>query len=162
VVDFGDDLGVFEEGEVDNGVERVMASSCGQRRRSLLATTRGGGWRRAARRCAPGLGVGVELLQIKQNGEVRQRRRVEVVGIEEREGALAHWRCRIWPEKSAGVRHFDEKSLGLGGISDGEGKRGRGRCSRGLYSGRYHGGGVRVLALGEIDGGDVCRALPGL
>jgi hypothetical protein len=74
-----------------------------------------------------------------------------VVGIEEREGALAHWRRRIWPEKSAGVRHFDEKSLGLGGVSGGEGKRGRGRCSRGLYSGRYRGGGVRVLALGEND-----------
>jgi hypothetical protein len=73
VVDFGNDLGVSEEGEVDNGVQRVTASSRGQRRRSLPAMTRGGGWRRAARRCAPGLGAGVELLQIKQNGDVRQR-----------------------------------------------------------------------------------------
>jgi hypothetical protein len=37
----------------------------GQRRRSLPAMARGGGWRRAARRCASGLGIGVDLLQNK-------------------------------------------------------------------------------------------------
>jgi hypothetical protein len=37
------------------------------------------------------------------------RRRVEVQGIEEMEGALAYRRRRIGPEKSTCVRHSDER-----------------------------------------------------
>jgi hypothetical protein len=48
-----------------------------QRRRSLPATARGGGWRRAARRCASGLGIGVDPLQIQRSGEVRGMRTCE-------------------------------------------------------------------------------------
>jgi hypothetical protein len=63
-----------------------------------------------------------------------------VEGIEEREEALAYRRRRIGPKKSAGVRHSDEKSLGLGGVSGGEGKRGEGGV-RGDY--------IAAAAVGE-------------
>jgi hypothetical protein len=47
------------------------------------------------------------------------------VRIREGSEALAHRHRRIGPGKSAGVRHSDEESLGLGGVSGEEGKGAR-------------------------------------
>jgi hypothetical protein len=119
-------------------------------------TSRRGGWRGAGDGDASVVDEHVDSAAVKMRERVREERQRKVERIGGKEGRRAHRRCRNWLVMLAGALDSGEKSLELGAISGGEGKRGRGRCSRGLYSGRCRGGGVRVLALGKIDGyGDV-------